>query len=321
MEKALKEIKEIINKEKEFIITSHVRPDGDSIATQIALCLALQQIGKDVKIINKDEVPYLYRFLPGSNLIIRADKMPEKPRIVFYIECSDKERPELEIEGNHFIINIDHHITNTMYGDLNWIDPKAPAVGAMIYDFIKALNINLTKEIAENIFAAIAADTGGFRYNLYERTFNLCQEMIKAGVNAENIMRYLFCNYPATRMKLLAEVLSSLGFEANGKIVWIVLTNEMINKAGASVLDSEGFIDYVLFIQGVEMALFFKQGEDNNVRVSIRSSGKIDVSPIARKFGGGGHRFASACTLYGKMDSVIKNFVESVKNFYKQQLL
>jgi len=320
MQKALEEIKKVIERENEFIITSHVRPDGDSIATQIALYFTLKQLNKEVKIINKDEVPYLYKFLPGSDLIIRADKMPKEPKIVFYIECSDKDRPELEVEGNHFIINIDHHITNTMYGDINWIDPKAPAVGAMIYDFIKALNIKPTKEIAENIFAAIAADTGGFRYNLYERTFYLCQEMIQTGINAESIMRFLFCNYPVSRMKLLAEVLSSLGFDADGKIVWIILTNDMLNKAGASIVDSEGFIDYVLFIKGVEMALFFKDSEDNKVRVSIRSNGKIDVSPIARKFGGGGHRFASACTLYGELNEVIRNFIESIKEYYKNEL-
>ncbi len=317
---ALLKIKDIIDNENEFIITSHVRPDGDSIATQAALALALKQINKNVIILNKDEVPYLYRFLPGTELIKTSLEIPHEPRIVFYIECSDFDRPELIIDDCHYIVNIDHHITNTMYGDLNWIDPKAPAAGAMIYDFIKLMNIELTPEIATNIFAAIASDTGGFRYNLYERTFFLCQEMVRSGIKAEDITRNLFGGYPASRIKLLAEVLKTINFDANGKVVWIKLTNDMLINTNANPSDCEGFIDYVLFIEGVEVALFFKQINNNKVRVSLRSAGNFDVSPIARKFGGGGHKYASACTLSFEIDKAIEKFVDSLKNFYKKEL-
>jgi len=318
---ALLEIRDLIIKEEEFIITSHMRPDGDSIATQIALALALKKLERKVLILNKDEVPYMYSFLPGVELIQKADEIPDYPKSVFYIECSDFDRPGLKInDNNHFIINIDHHITNTMFGDINWIDAKAPAAGAMIYDFIKLMNIELTKDIASNIFAAIASDTGGFRYNLYERTFYLCQEMVKAGIKAEEIIKNLYGGYPASRIRLLAEVLKTINFDANGKVVWIKLTKEMLQKVGADSVDCEGFIDYVLFIEGVEMALFFKQVEDNKVRVSLRSAGNIDVSPIARQFGGGGHKYASACTLPWELDVAINSFITSLKEFYKKEL-
>jgi phosphoesterase RecJ-like protein len=318
---ALLEIRDLIIKEDEFIITSHMRPDGDSIATQIALALALKKLERKVLILNKDEVPYMYSFLPGVELIQKADEIPDYPKSVFYIECSDFDRPGLKInDNNHFIINIDHHITNTMFGDINWIDAKAPAAGAMIYDFIKLMNIELTKDIASNIFAAIASDTGGFRYNLYERTFYLCQEMVKAGIKAEEIIKNLYGGYPASRIRLLAEVLKTINFDANGKVVWIKLTKEMLQKVGADSVDCEGFIDYVLFIEGVEMALFFKQVEDNKVRVSLRSAGNIDVSPIARQFGGGGHKYASACTLPWELDVAINSFITSLKEFYKKEL-
>jgi phosphoesterase RecJ-like protein len=263
----------------------------------------------------------MYSFLPGVELIQKADEIPDYPKSVFYIECSDFDRPGLKInDNNHFIINIDHHITNTMFGDINWIDAKAPAAGAMIYDFIKLMNIELTKDIASNIFAAIASDTGGFRYNLYERTFYLCQEMVKAGIKAEEIIKNLYGGYPASRIRLLAEVLKTINFDANGKVVWIKLTKEMLQKVGADSVDCEGFIDYVLFIEGVEMALFFKQVEDNKVRVSLRSAGNIDVSPIARQFGGGGHKYASACTLPWELDVAINSFITSLKEFYKKEL-
>ncbi|OGF61828.1 MAG: hypothetical protein A2Y62_20650 [Candidatus Fischerbacteria bacterium RBG_13_37_8] len=317
---ALLSIKELVEKENEFIITSHIRPDGDSVATQIALSIALQRIGKKVTILNKDKVPYLYKFLPGTELILHAHEIPPSPRIVFYVECSDADRPELHVNGEHFIVNIDHHITNTMYGDINWIDPYSPAAGAMVYDFLKIMNIELTRDIATNIFAAIAADTGGFRYNLYEKTFFLCQEMVRSGIKAEDITKNLFGSYPASRMKLLGEVLKSMTFEAGGKVVWIMVTNDMMINTQASPVDCEGFIDYVLFIDGVEMALFFKQSDNKRTRVSLRSTGNIDVSPIARKFGGGGHKYAAACTLLEDMNSSIKMFVESLKDYYKKEL-
>lgn len=320
MDEALRQLIKIVEEENDFIITSHVRPDGDSIATQVALGYALKQINKKIQIINKDPVPPLYRFLPGTDMILTGKEIPEFPRIVFYIECSDNDRPELIMHGKHFIINIDHHVTNTMYGDLNWINPASPAAGAMIYDLITAMNIMLSKEIAENIFAAIAADTGGFRYNLSENTFFLCQEMIKAGIKAENITKNLFGNYPAARVKLLAAVLAGLQFDAEGKVVWIVLTNEMLAKTGATAIDAEGFIDCVLFVEGVEMALFFKQTENGKVRVSLRSSGNIDVSPIAKEYGGGGHKYASACSLPGTMESAIAHFLAKLKQFYKKEL-
>jgi phosphoesterase RecJ-like protein len=320
IDEALEQLKKIVEQENEFIITSHVRPDGDSIATQIALAYALKQLNKKVTIINKDPVPMLYKFLPGTDMITTSKEIPEQPRVVFYIECSDEERPELKILGKHFIVNIDHHITNTMYGDLNWINSSSPAAGAMIYDFLQIMNITLTKEIAENIYAAIAADTGGFRYNLSANTFCLCQEMIKTGIKAETANKNLFGNYPATRVKLLAEVLATLQFDAKGKVVWIVLTDEMLTKTGAAPIDAEGFIDCILFIEGVEMELFFKQIGNSGVRVSLRSSGNIDVSPIAREYGGGGHKYASACSLPGTMGDAIIQFLQRLKQFYEKEL-
>lgn len=317
---ALLAIKELVEREDEFIITSHIRPDGDSIATQIAFALALKQLNKKVFIINKEEVPYMYKFLPGVELIMKGTEIQVSPRSIFYIECSDVDRPELKINGEHFIINIDHHITNTMFGDINWIDAKAPAAGAMIYDFIKLMKVELTVDIAANIFAAIASDTGGFRYNLYERTFFLCEEMARAGIRAEDITKNLFGGYPASRVKLLAEVLKTINFEAKGKVVWIELTKDMLVKTNATVADSEGFIDYVLFINGVEMALFFKQMDGSNVRVSLRSAGNFDVSPIARMFGGGGHKYASACTLPWDMEKAIKTFLQRLIEYYKKEL-
>ena len=311
----LGQVVELIEKKSCFAITSHMRPDGDGIGSGIALYWMLLSLGKEVEVVLHDRIPPAYSVLPGSDdVLIQAD-LKKDYDAVFLMECSDVERPGLPSLKDQFVVNIDHHSTTEAFGDVNWIDPTAGAVGEMIYNLSKALGVEVTKEIAECIYTAILTDTGSFHFsNTTERTLKIASELVRFGVEPARISQALFYSYPFSRIKLLGLVLSTIQRDESGKIAWVRVDQETMYEADASEEDSDGIVNHALSIDEVLAVAFFKELSPHVYRISLRSKGKTNVAKVAELFGGGGHRNAAGCRIAGDFEEVRQRVIEGLQS-------
>jgi len=297
------------------MITSHVRPDGDGLGSGLALYWMLTDLGKEVDVILRDRVPPSYNVLPASDLVLVQDDVNEKYDAAFIIECSDVERPGLPSLKDQFVVNIDHHSTTIPFGDINWIDATAAAVGEMIYNLCKALGIEVTKEIAECIYTALLTDTGSFHFsNTTERTLKIASELVRRGVEPARISEALFYSGSFAKVKLLGLVLSNIEHDDSGRIAWITMDRATMYEAEACEEDSDGIVNHALSIGDVEAVAFFKELRTGSYRISLRSKGKNNVAKVAEVFGGGGHRNAAGCRIDGELDEVKRRVIEALQN-------
>src|SRR5215510_5070984 len=223
----LSQVVELIESKNRFAITSHIRPDGDSLGSSLGLHWLLQALDKDVEVIMRDPVPHAYRQLPGAEAVRVTPAIDRAYDAVFVIECSDIDRPGLIDLEKQFVVNIDHHSTTALFGTVNWIDPTASAVGEMIYNLCKATGVRVTKEIAEGIYTALLTDTGSFHYsNTTERTFKIASELVRAGVRPAGVAEAIFGSYQWPKIELLSHVLASARRDDSGRIVWMRQTLE-----------------------------------------------------------------------------------------------
>ncbi|HYE65048.1 MAG TPA: bifunctional oligoribonuclease/PAP phosphatase NrnA [Pyrinomonadaceae bacterium] len=299
----LSQVVELIDAKRRFAITSHVRPDGDSLGSSLGLYWLLRALDKEPEVIMRDPVPHAYRKLPGAASVRVTPAIDRPYDAVFVIECSDITRPGLVDLEKQVVVNIDHHSTTALFGTINWIDSTASAVGEMIYNLCKAIGVRVTKEIAECVYTALLTDTGSFHYsNTTERTFKVASELVRAGVKPARIAQAVFSSYPWSKIELLGEVLSTARRDRSGRVAWMRQTLEMQERIGATDEDGDGFVNYPLQVAEVEAVALLKECAPGAYRVSLRSKGDINVARIAERFGGGGHRNAAGCTLEGDWD-------------------
>ncbi|MCX5833171.1 MAG: bifunctional oligoribonuclease/PAP phosphatase NrnA [Deltaproteobacteria bacterium] len=312
----LKKIIDVIRSRRRFLITSHVRLDGDAIGSELALYLILRDMGKEASVYNRDATPQMYRFLPGSDQIMNSMDTGEIFDAVFILDCSDIDRVGEEaprVGAIRNIINIDHHISNGSFGDLSLLDPAASSTGELVYRLMRELGVNITKDVAINLYTAILTDTGAFRYsNTDRRTLRVASELVAKGADPWWISQKVYENHPAQKMKLLAKALDTMAFFWDRKIAVIHVTKKMLEEAGALWEYTEGFVEFPRSIEGVEVAAFISEIGDRFFKVSLRSRGNIDVESIAGAFGGGGHHNAAACRITGDLEGVRKQLVEAV---------
>jgi phosphoesterase RecJ-like protein len=307
----LSQVVELIESKRRFAITSHIRPDGDSLGSSLGLYWLLRSLDKDVEVIMRDAVPHAYQKLPGSGDVRVTPGIDRPYDAVFVIECSDITRPGLIDLEKQFVVNIDHHSTTALFGTINWIDSTASAVGEMIFNLCKATGVRVTREIAECVYTALITDTGSFHYsNTTERTFKVASELVRAGVKPAKISEAVFSSYPWSKIELLSAVLSTVRRDCSGRVAWMRQTLEMQERAGASEDDGDGFVNYPLTVGEVEAVVLLKECAPGVYRTSLRSKGDINVARIAEKFGGGGHRNAAGCTLTGDWSEVEQSVVE-----------
>ena len=311
----LSQVVQLIEQKQRFMITSHVRPDGDGLGSGLALCWMLKALNKDADVVLRDRVPPAYEVLPGSELVIVQDEVTNSYDAAFIIECSDVERPGLPGLGNQFVVNIDHHSTTVPFGDINWIDSTAAAVGEMIYNLCKALGVEVTKEIAECIYTALLTDTGSFHFsNTTERTLKIASELVRRGVEPARISQALFYSNSFSKIRLLGLVLSHIERDESGRIAWITMDRATMYETGASEEDSDGIVNHALSIDEVEAVAFFKELSPGAYRVSLRSKGKHNVAKVAELFGGGGHRNAAGCRITADLEEVKQLIIEGLQN-------
>ena len=310
----LSQVVELIDKNSRFVITSHVRPDGDGLGSGLALYWMLRGLNKEPAVVLRDRVPPAYTVLPGSSLVSVQPDIFEVYDAAFVIECSDVDRPGLPSLRNQFVVNIDHHATTQAYGDINWVDSTAAAVGEMIYNLCKALGVEVTKEIAECIYTALLTDTGSFHFsNTTERTLKIASELVRRGVEPARISQALFYSHPFAKIRLLGLVLSTIERDDTGRLAWIKLDRAMMYEAGATDEDSDGIVNHALSISDVSAVAFFKELTPGVYRVSLRSKGKNNVAKVAESFGGGGHRNAAGCRIDGEYEDVRRRVIEGLQ--------
>jgi bifunctional oligoribonuclease and PAP phosphatase NrnA len=307
----LNRIRDEILRRQRFLLTSHGRPDGDSIGSQLAMAYALDALGKDVRIVNADPAPDHYREFPGLDRIeIGAHSTAEADALIV-MECSDLSRTGVTGLDQHFIINIDHHAGNKMYGALNWFDESAAACGEMVFDLIRELGVTLNRDIATHIYLAILTDTGSFHHsNITPRTFDICRQTVEAGVNPAAMARRVFDSNSFGKLKLIGALLDSMDLTDDGRLAILQMDEDMLTSCGCTHNDTEGVINLPLTAREIQAVVFFKIGSNGDVRVSMRSKYDVDVRLVASSYGGGGHKNAAGFTVSGRLDEVRPQIVD-----------
>ncbi len=301
---ALASIRDLVARGQRFLVTAHVKPDGDSIGSQLALAGALAALGKDVRVVNRDSAPPALLALPGVSAIEHRADVDGSYDAVFVLECGDLERTGFTGLERFTVINIDHHPGNTLFGAVNWFDGAAAACGEMVFDVIAALGVPLTADMATHLYVAILTDTGSFHYSgLSPRTFDICRQLLEAGVDPVATARTVYDSNTIGRSRLFGMVMSTLETDASGRLATIRLDRDMTASSGGHADDTEGLINMPLTVPEVQAVVFFKEADLDTFRVSFRSKGDIDVGAVAAGFGGGGHKNASGCTVGGPLSA------------------
>jgi phosphoesterase RecJ-like protein len=298
-----------------FVLSSHSRPDGDSIGSQLAMAYALRAMGKHADVVNADPAPPPIMQFPGVPDIRIATEVEGAYDAAIIMECGDLSRTGVTGLDRYFVVNIDHHQGNTSYGALNWFDARAAACGEMVFDLIRELDVPLTVDIATHVYLAILTDTGSFHYSsISPRTFDICRECLVAGVDPVLVARNVYDSNHMGRLKLFGSVLSAMQLDTAGRIAIVYLDHEMARAAGGTYEDTEGLINLPLTVKEIQAVVFFKQIEGESYRVSMRSKGDIDIAAVAKEFGGGGHKNAAGCTATGGIDTLQKIFVDKIEH-------
>lgn len=305
---------ELIKESSNIAILSHIMPDGDNIGSCLALYNALVKLGKNVVVVQDDDVPEIYRFLKNSDRIVKPECNYDLD-LVITLDCGDTGRfgKSAKYLENNKIINIDHHISNTNFGLYNIIDTNASATAELVYELINKLEITLDRDICECIYTGIVTDTGQFQYsNTTSATHRIVAELINNGVEPAKVYKDIYQNNSISKTKLIGEALNSIELYYNNKIASITLRKELFEQLGAKDEDSDGIINYARDIKGVEVALLFREIEDGKIKISFRSKDFINVNKIAQKFGGGGHKKAAGATAIGDIRNIKDQVIEAV---------
>lgn len=313
-------ISQKIIKSRRIVITSHLRPDGDSICTSLALYFMGKLLGNEMAIINKDMTPFPFNHFPDSE-IIKIGQIPSRSfDMVILLECANVSRSGQENLGDYFKVNIDHHHSNDYYADIDWVDPKASAVAEMVYSLGEKLKINFTPRIANHLYCGIISDTGSFQFsNTRAKSFEVCYKLINHGANPIEASERLFNNNPPEKIKLLGQVLSTLQMNEKQNIAIITMFKKNMYSLNLKEIDTEDITTLARSIKGVEMVLFFKEIRKDTFRVSLRSKRTANAALIAEYFGGGGHIHAAGFTVHGKYEELLKEIPKKVAGLLKEQ--
>lgn len=315
MTTGLEACRDAILSKQTFLLTSHARPDGDSIGSQLAMAFALDALGKAVRIVNADPAPSAYADFPGVERIEIAPSAKGDYDALIVMECGTLDRPGVAGLDGRFTINIDHHIGNTGYGDINWYDESAAACTEMVFTLIEALGVAITREIALHVYLGVLTDTGSFRHgSMSARTFEIARRSVEAGLDPAAMARQVFDSNSIGRLRLTGALLDGMQLEADGRVAVLRISQALLDATGATLDDTEGLINMPLSAEEVQAVVMFKT--DDGGRVSLRSKGTIDVRSVAVKYGGGGHKNAAGLTLEQTGDAaerrVIAQVVEAV---------
>ncbi len=327
------ELIRILNSESRFLIISHINPEGDALGSSIALALALRSKGKDVRVVNIDGVSSIYRFLPYSDIVEKKiDPSYLSEAVLCILDCNDLKRVGIkdEIKYKRSVV-IDHHETESGFGDIKWIEPESPATGLMIYHLLKAMETEIDADMATCLYTAISIDTGTFRYsNTSSDTLRVAADLIDHGASPGYVAERLYESWSENRFKLLVEMLKTMeiirlkkkdsGDEAKGSarlsIALTVISMEMFRRTGTTSADTENFSNFPRMIESIDISAMFRETSNGQWKASLRSKGELNVARIASALGGGGHKNAAGFTMEGDVEDIKRLFVKTVQEQY-----
>jgi phosphoesterase RecJ-like protein len=306
-------VAEAIRSHDRFVVTTHENPDGDALGSILAMSLALEQLGKDavMYLFGKVPLPHEYGFMELDR-VRRAPPEDAAERVVLALDCANERRlgpdPSL-LEAAPFVVDIDHHHDNTRFGDVNLVVPDASSTGEILRDLFSTLDVRLTPEIAEALYIAVVTDTGRFQYaNTTPRALRLAAELVEAGANVHRVFQDVYENVAFAKIKLLARALDKARVVEGGRIIVSDLERSDFAAAGAEEPFAEGIIDFLRAVEGTELVALIREPPTQNGptrRISLRTRAEgIDVSAIARKSGGGGHRQAAGFSSEASVDEI-----------------
>ncbi len=308
----LEDVLRQIEQRDRFVLTSHARPDGDAIGSALACCQVLRAMGKEADVVLHDPVPRIYRSLPLAEQVVQANAIDTRYEAAILLECDSIHRTRLEGLEQHFLINIDHHVSGRPFAHVNWIDPHAVATAEMVFRLAREAGVKFSPEIATCLYTALMTDTGSFMFQgTNEKTFALARELVLAGANPAHCAQGIYFAHSTAKMRLLGEALRNLQTEEH--LGWIWVTQKQMERCGAKEEDCEGLANYVLSIDEVEVAAFFREMPDGRYRVSLRSKGKLDVARVAETFGGGGHDCASGLSVDGPLAEAVRRVLSQIR--------
>ncbi len=315
--KVISDIIEIIKNNNTFFIGSHQRPDGDAIGASLALFSLLNRLNKKALIANVDSPNKNYAFLPGIENFKDVRKINNSFDVAFILECADLSRlgNMLNIRDHtKIIVNIDHHEDSELFGNINYIDPKASSNAEQIYNIFKAIPLELTKDEAVYIYVGILTDTNRFSgINTSPLAHKIAAELIAIGIDPSEITRKIYEEKELTHVRLLGTVLRTLEVIPEKHISYVTITKKIFDESGAKEGEIDEFVNFARSLKDIKVAILFK--ETNNpgeVKVSFRSNGDIDVLKVAKIFSGGGHKRASGCLVKGSLEEVKEKILNEV---------
>ncbi|MDP3730139.1 MAG: bifunctional oligoribonuclease/PAP phosphatase NrnA [Candidatus Omnitrophota bacterium] len=319
----MQEVIEAIKKGSRFLITAHVNLEGDALGSQLAMKELLMGMGKEAFILDSDPVPEHYRFLPKAAEV--SDKLDRTGAFdaAIVLDCPTLNRTgrvkDIIKARTAPVINIDHHVSNEKFGDVNWVEPNASSAGEMVFRLFKEMGVKMTKEVALSLYIAILTDTGSFNYdNTSSVTHEIAGELLGYGLDPALVSESVYERRSVEDINLLGLVLATIRVNEKGTIAHLEVTKDMLDKTGADLAKSEGLINFARSINGVKVAVLFKEDEKekNKINISFRSKGNgdtIDVNRIASLFGGGGHTRASGCIVTGSLKEVKKKVLSKIE--------
>ncbi|TYO99718.1 phosphoesterase RecJ-like protein [Geothermobacter ehrlichii] len=302
----VRKIAELIRDNRRFLVAAHGKPDGDALAATLALANALKSMGKEVVAYNQDHPPVDLQFLPGCDALVTTLEAGSRFDVGFILDAGSLDRAGSHLKEHcRLLVNIDHHPYSESFGAVNYVDVRACATGVLVYRILAFMNYTFDLPVATCVYTAILSDTGSFRYSNADReAFEVAGRMIELGVDPWEISSRLYESQPEERLHLLGMALGTLEVSPCGRYASLTVTLDMYQMAGASAEHTDRFVNYPRSIEGVEVALFYRQVDENRFKVGFRSRGRVDVGAIARQLGGGGHHNAAGALVDGSIDLV-----------------
>jgi phosphoesterase RecJ-like protein len=314
------EILEIIKSRRDIVLATHILPDGDAIGSALGLGLLLRDAGYNVKSLwlGNQGLPDQYSYLPGQELLTTFADIPERFSLLVTLDCGSKERlgpGEKLLKRCETSINIDHHRNNTMFAAFNVVDPAFPSTSHIVFELAKKLGLPITKDVAVNLYTGLVTDTGRFQYsNTTSDAFRAAASLVDYGVDPALIFRKVYENTSLPRIKLAGIALAKTDFDPASGFIYTYISKDDFKQTEASIEDTENLIDFLRAVAGVSVAAVFKE-TDGGLRVSLRSTGSVDVGRIAGLKGGGGHRLAAGYNGSGSIEEAVADLKDLLASF------
>ncbi len=316
-----------LKRPRRFLLACHVAPEGDAIGSLLAMESLLRRLGKKTTVVNEDPFPERLPCL-SARTWHQPHEIKQAPGAFDALVTTDC--PTLErigkvrewITPETIIFNIDHHISNNLFGRYNYVRPQASASGEVVFDIFKHLKMRLKREEAKNLYVAIVTDTGSFKYSsTTAHAHRIAAELIATGIDAEKINDQIYSSYSLNKIRLYSRLFARVTTTACGRVAWVGMHRDDLKQSGATYEDTEGFIDFLRYLREVHVAFFMSELQTQAVKVSFRAKGPYDVNRIATEFGGGGHRKASGCTIPGTLEEAARKILNAIRRHYPQLFL